>query len=321
MALLMKQVTAVIDDRTTYVCLHAAGQIVPVEAPFDTINGQYDAPPFHIHCRSISAPWMPGFGNDMAAEANSELLRRPEKYRDWRSFKGMPSPDDAPFRGPSTLPDLRPNKYVNATRMTPDPIVVTGAVVLPVPLDLDAATKVIDEMQTKWVYSRSDWRALRDYRGYGHEGMNEFLRRGTVRNPKGAEEQVESLKRLFRNAPTTPQSITVYRGIDASTRAVLADMLAEGNTMIDRGFLSTTLDRDVTRGFTGSARDQGAVMEILVPKGKKFVPANLEADGTFGSSGVRGREAEILFEPRTRLQITSVVEGKDGVLYVKAVMQ
>lgn len=92
--LLLKQVIAVIDNRTTVICLSAAGQIQPVEEPFDTLNGLFDHPPFHISCRDIVGPWMSGFVNDVRRQANLELKRRPLKERrkaDER-YRGSPGP-------------------------------------------------------------------------------------------------------------------------------------------------------------------------------------------------------------------------------------
>lgn len=79
--LLSKQLIAVIDRRTTMCCLRAAGQIRPVDEPYDTIFGQIDSPPFHDHCRSISVPWMPGFVQSLRADANKEIRRRPDKEK------------------------------------------------------------------------------------------------------------------------------------------------------------------------------------------------------------------------------------------------
>jgi hypothetical protein len=42
--LLLKQLVAVIDGRTTVICLHAAGQIQPVEHPFETLAGEFGGP-------------------------------------------------------------------------------------------------------------------------------------------------------------------------------------------------------------------------------------------------------------------------------------
>lgn len=79
--LILKQWVSVIDRRTTIICLHAAGQIREVLEPFNTLNGDMDMPPAHVHCRAIAVPWMAGFVNVQRAEANAELQRRPMKQR------------------------------------------------------------------------------------------------------------------------------------------------------------------------------------------------------------------------------------------------
>lgn len=76
-----KQVLATIDSRTTVVCLHAAGQIQPLDQPFDTLNGPVDRPPFHWGCRSLIIPWLPGMVQPYRDEANRELLSRPLRER------------------------------------------------------------------------------------------------------------------------------------------------------------------------------------------------------------------------------------------------
>ena len=78
---LMKQYVTVVDDRTTIVCLTAAGQIQPLDQPFDTMLGPYQQPPVHIHCRATMAPWLPGFLSGMRVDANAEIRRRPAKQR------------------------------------------------------------------------------------------------------------------------------------------------------------------------------------------------------------------------------------------------
>lgn len=91
-----KQLIAVIDSRTTVICLHAAGQIRKITEPFQTLNGDFDNPPFHVHCRSLVMPWLPGFVNDIRKEANAEVMRRPLKQRrmaDGRVPNRIPGPD------------------------------------------------------------------------------------------------------------------------------------------------------------------------------------------------------------------------------------
>lgn len=104
--LVQKQLVAKIDRRTTVVCLHAAGQIQPVDRPFQTINGDYDRPPFHVHCRSLVTVWMPGFVNRYRAEANAELRLRPLSQRrlaDGRIPSRIPKPPD-PFGAVTRAP-------------------------------------------------------------------------------------------------------------------------------------------------------------------------------------------------------------------------
>lgn len=79
--LLFKQLFAVIDHVTTVVCLHAAGQIRGIDEAFETLNGNYMEPPFHIRCRSKVTPWMPGFVNEQRKASNAELLLRPLAQR------------------------------------------------------------------------------------------------------------------------------------------------------------------------------------------------------------------------------------------------
>lgn len=80
-ALIRKQVVAVIDERTTMVCLHAAGMITEVGEPFQTLAGDFMEPPFHIHCRSIMRPWMSGFLSGTRKAANAEMKKRPMAQR------------------------------------------------------------------------------------------------------------------------------------------------------------------------------------------------------------------------------------------------
>lgn len=79
--LLLKQWVAVLDLRTTVVCLHVAGDIVPVHELFETLTGDWPAPPAHIHCRAVCAPWLSGMVNDQRREANELIKALPPKMR------------------------------------------------------------------------------------------------------------------------------------------------------------------------------------------------------------------------------------------------
>lgn len=96
--LILKQARAVIDNRTTVVCLDVHGIIVPVDQPFETLAGDFMQPPFHVHCRTLVGPHMPGFIQQARRDANRELKTRP----DWERRKGNAGPDPAAIPGPVT---------------------------------------------------------------------------------------------------------------------------------------------------------------------------------------------------------------------------
>lgn len=75
---LLKELIAQIDDRTTVICLDAAGQLVEVNKPFVTLSGIYMSPPFHWNCRSIVSFIAQGMNRSAGqiGPANRELETR-----------------------------------------------------------------------------------------------------------------------------------------------------------------------------------------------------------------------------------------------------
>lgn len=78
MTALLKELIAQVDDRTTYICLDAAGQVVEVDRPFYTLSGIYFSPPFHWNCRSIVSFLAEGMNRSggQIGPANRELEDR-----------------------------------------------------------------------------------------------------------------------------------------------------------------------------------------------------------------------------------------------------
>jgi hypothetical protein len=72
----LRQLVAVIDSRTTVICLDCAGQVRSVGEPYDTLAGQFDEPPFHVHCRSVSVPYLTGMDVSVRSAAAAELATR-----------------------------------------------------------------------------------------------------------------------------------------------------------------------------------------------------------------------------------------------------
>lgn len=94
----MKQARAIVDERTTIVCLDIHGIIMPVDQPFETLAGDFMQPPFHIHCRTLVGPHMAGFIAEARREANKELKSRPA----WEKRRGEGGPDPAAIPRPVT---------------------------------------------------------------------------------------------------------------------------------------------------------------------------------------------------------------------------
>lgn len=87
---MLRQWVAVIDGRTTLICLETHGQIVAPGEPFDTHNGKFDNPPAHVHCRAMATPFTSGQTKVKRDRANRELQARPQKYRDIRKVAQPP---------------------------------------------------------------------------------------------------------------------------------------------------------------------------------------------------------------------------------------
>jgi hypothetical protein len=142
--LVRKQVVAVIDERTTMVCLHAAGMIAEIGEPFETLAGDFNAPPFHVHCRSIMRPWMSGFLSGTREAANAEMQKRPKSQRrlgpngeigsrippayDWNppTDYTFPGSKDASFYGPrDNSVEFATGKGLERDVTPPDPKVLS----------------------------------------------------------------------------------------------------------------------------------------------------------------------------------------------------
>lgn len=148
--LVMMQIISIIDRRTTTICLHAAGMISPADEPFHTLAGDFWTPPFHVHCRSLVAPWQPGYLSDARTDANAELQRRPL----WERRIGPNG------EGPTPAPPDPGNKPVPGTGVSPAVQAVRDARVAEKKAQLEA---LLNEQKTKPV-SEMTWDEVQAYR-------------------------------------------------------------------------------------------------------------------------------------------------------------
>lgn len=273
MPLILKQIVSVIDRRTTIVCLHAAGQIQPVDSPFETLNGNYDQPPFHVYCRSVSMPYMAGFVSDEAARANAELQTRPFNDRDFRNFKGMPGPDPVPpstprVVGPTPTPaTVRPTRtgvaQFDLAALVDAPQRQAGDRILDAvwdqngfhapPTQVDAATwaAIASASPGREIYRgvttvefADDFRAgARHYPGYGIYGNGSYFARDAAEAARYAGDEAESIvagllkadARTIGYEDLKVEHQAALAALEANATAAARDLRKRGDAAYDAG--------------------------------------------------------------------------------------
>lgn len=285
MPILFKQLVAVLDNRTTFVCLKAAGQIQPLEDPFSTLNGEFDGPPFHISCRTIVAPYMTGFVNEQRAASNKELQRRPREQRDWRKGKNPPPPRGNPPKGgpkPKSGPPGPPAPAPSALdrmRKVADDVEAGAANALAkaMPDDEVAFMRRImedDEVEQRLVsaqikalrkgYEGSVASEMRDLLDKGYFGTDDsFVINQMLRNEEKLTRRVTDMLEAAR-AWKAPTDLKTYRGVwDVD----LGEKSLTGGIWRDKGFQSTTLVRGRAENWAMSRGENVTLFEVLIPKG------------------------------------------------------
>jgi len=113
--------------------------------------------------------------------------------------------------------------------------------------------------------TREEQAALGAYSGNAYDAINTALRSG-----EGMDDKIAATIDLLDSAiakSTTPTNLVVYRGVGENYARVLKQReLREGDSIVERGFLSTSISVDVARGFLGR-RGGGLLLKIRVPAG------------------------------------------------------
>lgn len=109
-----------------------------------------------------------------------------------------------------------------------------------------------------------DCSVLTSYTNESYAPMNALLR-GTVyesyyEDEKSAKAKISRLDKVFEEAPTVPSNLVAYREMSSG----IIDKLKPGDIFQDKGFVSTTIKKDL--GFGGDTK-----LEIRVPKGTKGI--------------------------------------------------
>jgi len=179
------------------------------------------------------------------------------------------------------------------------------------------------EMMTGRVpLSKKEERAENDYRetpGYYERIANDL--RGTnfrgdnhakaVKLKKGeVQATIKSIDAAIAKQEPLKDDIVVYRGfrlagVDQNDRemseAVRAKFVADNGELMDRSFVSTSLDPEMARVFARS----GAVLRIRIPKGSRVLPVSPSKD-----LDLAGSEREVLLGRGSRIRLIRSHTGK-----------
>lgn len=150
--------------------------------------------------------------------------------------------------------------------------------------------------------------ALNDYVS-DSSAINDYLRDGT--GPAALANQVKSIDSALNKA-SLPENLTVYRGVgdgylgmDFSSESSVRAMV--GKTFTDKGYMSTSLSREVSEIYGGNRRG-GAVLKINAKKGSHgaytdFVESSARQLREYAADGDTGN-IEYTFKRGSSIKIT-----------------
>lgn len=149
--------------------------------------------------------------------------------------------------------------------------------------------------------------------GYMREGDSYFDKFGSSSGnlSKITKENAGNIKSALSKGEIS-KNIVVYRGM--SSDVIQRSGIKKGSIVSDKGFMSTTFDKVMAKEYAGNkyTGDKGAVVKIKVKKGTKGQYITKTVNGYSGGSG-----SEVLLQHGTKMKVTKIKKGKDGVTNVE----
>jgi hypothetical protein len=146
--------------------------------------------------------------------------------------------------------------------------------------------------------------AIKEYTGTMYQSVNQALRKGKP-VPAADRKEMKLVDEAFSKAKTT-EPLEVYRGIGPMDADKFAG-LKVGDTFEDKGFVSTSTDKDTAENF--SRGDTPTMMHVQVPKGSKAI--SVDSMSVFKKGGYATRsENEILLNRGGKFKVLSIKPAK-----------
>lgn len=285
------EIVAVLDSRTSEICQSENHKVYPVK--------EYEpgrtAPPFHVRCRSTIRPAVksdkPSPYFDILQNDGSVKLATEKRSLD-EIFAGWEREGEAVLRGvkeSEVVPDLKPNEIDDFFRK--------------------------QKSYQKWLRNLSSYEAesiheytTAMYEDYNHVlrvGKQEFLDKISGGNSQKLSDEtkkwyndIEKKSKQIISAISTykaEKTFKTYRLFNQSEDNFLINSVGK-TLVIDKGFMSTSLDRAVIEEFGGG--DVEIQLNILIKKGQS-VGAYVSELSNYAD------EKEFVIKPNTRFKVLS----------------
>jgi SPP1 gp7 family putative phage head morphogenesis protein len=203
-----------------------------------TFNSGHTQPPAHPHCRCTLLPVIPGFDEPTAQMGGRDI-----------------APD---FDGIGELQDINYGRTRRFSTGKDDEIYQTLK---------QEQRAYIEKLQPKQL------KAVQTYQSMEYEAINDGLR-GKMPLSATNKQTITELDKVIKNA-SLDYNTTVYRGIIDDTGVF--DQIRIGDTIKDKGFLSTSVNPAVAEAFANGTIIEGKpiVLEIDVPAGSPALASDL----------------------------------------------
>jgi hypothetical protein len=163
----------------------------------------------------------------------------------------------------------------------------------------DMAVNIPMAPEGQYAVTSGEAKALADYVGPEYAFINAYSRNASGPDKEHYEQKAKLIDSLIAKQPPLKGEEIVYRGMNPPKD--LAKQLVKGAIIEDKGFMSTTVDREIAKNFGSTT------ITIRVPKGARMVKVQDYVSGTTAEN-----ERESILPRGTKLKITNVHQTAGG---------
>jgi SPP1 gp7 family putative phage head morphogenesis protein len=289
---------AVLGGGTSVACEKCAqndGLQRQIGQPFPSGNAR---PPAHPHCRCNLRPVVPDYNDIIDAQGNVIM---------------PPSNPDVVAPTPKPKLSNKPSKeLLERYQIKPKP---TPSTPVSKPIDPTQVrplnpNRTVKDIFDKVPMSKSQAEAVVNYTKNGYLNMNGYLRTGKLPISRGQAyldeitNMITDLEEVFIKAPPITEDLLVFRGVSDVDFGDMLEGLKVGQVFGDKGFVSTTLKRDVAfQDFGGDV----TLIEIVVPAGNRVVSPLAMLEDRSLVTGTMAAEQEVIINAGSKFKVVSKV--------------